>query len=418
VKVKDLRPNPFRRLEEYPIDREKVEVLKESIAATGFWGTIVGRQVVDWVEIAFGHHRLVAIRETHEGSDEVEIIVRSLTNEQMVQIMAQENREEWGASIWTYVETVQATIAAYGRGEIALPPVPKKTRQGLIRHVGADSFPHPYTKGTIAQFLGWVDRKEGERLQPNYHCDVAFQVIDLMAAGLLDRATILGLKRMHHIDELTKGIAEIHESWTAATEREAKEAERAGRKAAEAADEDQRRDFEAKAEEHRSNSAAFRAEATRRVRQFGQEASKMIHRDAEEPRSERGRKSRTQAIRDRADSLRFKTDAELAARQAEKDQKRLEAIERHIRKRVPDGNFLDFLSTIYRVAHDLIGKIKLALPTAPYLEDPEIRKGACEVMAEVREYVDRLADVMSAEAGVAPASGANGPPRQLPEPRA
>jgi len=43
--LKDVRPNPFRRSEKYPILKEKVEELVESIETTGFWENIVGREV-------------------------------------------------------------------------------------------------------------------------------------------------------------------------------------------------------------------------------------------------------------------------------------------------------------------------------------------------------------------------------------
>src|SRR5262245_53893149 len=101
VRIKDLRPNPFRNLEDYPIHREKVDALKESIASTEFWGTICGRPAGgDAVEIAFGHHRLAALKELMGGTDGVEIIVRKYTNEQMLKMMARENMEEWGTSAW------------------------------------------------------------------------------------------------------------------------------------------------------------------------------------------------------------------------------------------------------------------------------------------------------------------------------
>jgi hypothetical protein len=38
VRIKNLKPNPFRRTTEYPIQRKKVDALKESIESTEFWG--------------------------------------------------------------------------------------------------------------------------------------------------------------------------------------------------------------------------------------------------------------------------------------------------------------------------------------------------------------------------------------------
>jgi ParB-like chromosome segregation protein Spo0J len=61
IAVKDLLPNPFRHLERYPINQEKVEMLARSIKDTSFWDNIVARKAtngsVGKFEIAYGHHR-------------------------------------------------------------------------------------------------------------------------------------------------------------------------------------------------------------------------------------------------------------------------------------------------------------------------------------------------------------------------
>ncbi len=60
--LKDVVSNPFRRTEKYPISPEKVAALIESIESTGFWENIVGREVDGKLQIAYGHHRLAALR--------------------------------------------------------------------------------------------------------------------------------------------------------------------------------------------------------------------------------------------------------------------------------------------------------------------------------------------------------------------
>ncbi len=90
IKVKDLVPNPFRRMETYPIDREKVEGLKKSISETFFWGGIEARKRNGKYEIAFGHHRLVAIKELRLKTVD-DIAVHDLTDAEMIRHMAEEN---------------------------------------------------------------------------------------------------------------------------------------------------------------------------------------------------------------------------------------------------------------------------------------------------------------------------------------
>ncbi len=105
----DIRPNPFRNIERYPINREKVEKLKESINRTDFWDNLVARIGADGKpEIAYGHHRMVALRELYPDDHKVSLIVRDLDDAAMLHVMADENMKEWGADSAIEVETVRA----------------------------------------------------------------------------------------------------------------------------------------------------------------------------------------------------------------------------------------------------------------------------------------------------------------------
>jgi flagellar biosynthesis GTPase FlhF len=228
VAISQLRPNPFRELDDYPIDREKVDKLKESISETGFWGTIVARKKGSSFEIAFGHHRQVALVELQqEGvigkSEKVDIIVRDLTNEQMIQLMARENLEEWGTNAYIEAQTVESTIKAYGAGEIVLPKVAKDTPQKHVRNVPPKSAERPYTMASVAQFLGWT-KAEGE---PNHACKVAFEMLDAFELGIVSRKELRGVKRDVAREIISKAMALHREQERIASERRkmAKEAE-------------------------------------------------------------------------------------------------------------------------------------------------------------------------------------------------
>jgi len=105
VKVKDLKPNPYRNIKSYPIDRVKVESLKTSIKNTDFWDNILARDNNGSIEIAYGHHRLQAIKEL--GIEEVDIPVKNIDDANMIRIMANENMSDWSASADILLETVQ-----------------------------------------------------------------------------------------------------------------------------------------------------------------------------------------------------------------------------------------------------------------------------------------------------------------------
>src|SRR6266850_6598241 len=93
--IKDIKANPFRHIERYPIHREKVAQLRESIRQTDFWDNVVARVSDGKAEIAYGHHRLVALKEEYGPSHKVDLIIRKLDDTTMIQIMAQENMQEW-----------------------------------------------------------------------------------------------------------------------------------------------------------------------------------------------------------------------------------------------------------------------------------------------------------------------------------
>lgn len=88
-----LRANRYLRGE---ISEEKVEALVRSYETIGFWdGSIQGRPHPEergCVEIAFGHHRLEAAR--RKGLKQIGIVVSDRSNDDMMRMMADENRRE------------------------------------------------------------------------------------------------------------------------------------------------------------------------------------------------------------------------------------------------------------------------------------------------------------------------------------
>lgn len=105
IEVNRLLPNPYRRIDRYPIMYNKVESLKNSINETGFWDNLLARPSSNGCfEIAYGHHRLQAIKEL--GIKEVDIPVRDLDDATMIKVMANENMSDWQADTKVIVETV------------------------------------------------------------------------------------------------------------------------------------------------------------------------------------------------------------------------------------------------------------------------------------------------------------------------
>jgi ParB-like chromosome segregation protein Spo0J len=96
--IKNIRPNPFRNSQRYPIRREKVDALRESLRATEYWPNIVARRIDGGAEIAYGHHRIEAARQEYGVDYEISLVIRDLSDETMFQMMARENREVTNSS--------------------------------------------------------------------------------------------------------------------------------------------------------------------------------------------------------------------------------------------------------------------------------------------------------------------------------
>ena len=202
-KLKDVRANPFRNIDRYPICREKIEALRASIQTTGFWDNIVARAADGGAEIAYGHHRLVALREEYGDDHRITLIVRDLDDETMLRMMADENREEWHHDAIVEQETVKAVVEAYADGRIKLTKPPKRTKAQVIRYApsciaGASSPPdgdHPaYTAETISRFLGWRKKHPRTGFRASERITRSLDALELIERGVLSEVAFEGLK--------------------------------------------------------------------------------------------------------------------------------------------------------------------------------------------------------------------------------
>lgn len=98
VQVKDIRPNPFHPvLSDNPTGYNEVAVerLMKSIQKLTFWENIVARKNGKEIELAYGHHRLEAVRRLYGGKYEFDLIIRDFDNLQMIQALDKENDEAY-----------------------------------------------------------------------------------------------------------------------------------------------------------------------------------------------------------------------------------------------------------------------------------------------------------------------------------
>jgi hypothetical protein len=107
IKIKKLKPNPYRQIECYPLDELRLSALKISIENTGFWDNILCRKHGVYYEIAYGHHRLEALRQLYGDDYEIDIPCKKISDADMVKIMADENITIYEHDPKVIVETVR-----------------------------------------------------------------------------------------------------------------------------------------------------------------------------------------------------------------------------------------------------------------------------------------------------------------------
>lgn len=218
VSASDVYPNPFRKMERYPISETKIEMLIGSMGRTGFWDNVVGREQNGHVELAYGHHRWVAFKKKFGLRAEMNIIIRDLNDEDMLRVMADENVSEYGTSAEVEQETIRAVVEAYAEGKIELKK-PKGVGLSSVRNAPSfrianqegfkalKSLPKPYNAKSIARFLGWMS---GKQVAPRIRN--ALDALERIEEGLLDADVFKGTSSSQG-KELSDGADRIYKSY-------------------------------------------------------------------------------------------------------------------------------------------------------------------------------------------------------------
>jgi len=199
-----LEPNPYRHIESYPIDRDKVNSLKNSIQQNKWWSGLIARPTENGkYQIAFGHHRLAALKELK--IKEVEITVFDLTDIEMIRSMADENLPRKRSP----AVAVQTVLAAkkYIEAEIAKYKSLKDLQ--LYAHAGVSIL---FTKDDNRYFVRTKKHSVGEKLVKkclgknwSYHAVRAALAI-LNAPKEVDRKAIEQLPSVAHARNFAQAV--------------------------------------------------------------------------------------------------------------------------------------------------------------------------------------------------------------------
>ena len=327
-----------RYVEKYPLLGAKVDELCESIEATDFWENIVVRvNDAGRPELAYGHHRLAALRKLYPSTKEFDWIVKPLTDGVMIQMMALENGESYKTNTEVTRETISAAVEALGAGRILAEEIalPKDVNDRYMRYAPSFSAPvqpgctgqqvdenkrkYPYTIEALAKFLGMV-RVNGAATE---NFTASFGALELINEGYLTEARIKGLGPSK-LAEVVSAVKSQREAAIAESQRLAREAEARRQEAIRKAEELKRQQEAAEAR----RKAAAEAERLAAIKRAEEKAK----RDAEDKvRREEEEKQRKIAAEKRAkeEAARKEEEERLRkireAQKAEADRQRAEA---------------------------------------------------------------------------------------------
>lgn len=189
VSLSEVQPNPFRRLDLYPLDKLKIIKLRSSIGRTDFWENVVARSIGGHYEIAYGHHRIEAARQQLGKSAKVSLIVRDLDDEIMLKMMAADNDDAYNLTPGFILETVAAARDFVSKGDVT--PTSKHSPTG-----GAD------LDLRISKFLAW----------PRERVKYALAQLHAIDDGELSKQAVEELPTIHAATVLHRHVKKAREA--------------------------------------------------------------------------------------------------------------------------------------------------------------------------------------------------------------
>ena len=183
VDISNIDPNPHRDLGKYPFVEGKIETLMHSMKGVGMWEGVIGRKKGKRFQLAFGHHRIEAARRLNFKT--APLVIRELTDEEMVQFMGRENLEDFNAEFLIMLETWEAA-----------------TNFRAAREKKVDAI-------DIARLLGWTTLGAAgydKMNQTARACDAAYKLI---SGGHLRQADFDGLSVRAAVDVAERVVSRI-----------------------------------------------------------------------------------------------------------------------------------------------------------------------------------------------------------------
>jgi hypothetical protein len=370
ISFKDIRPNPFRNLNSFPLDQQKVTELVSSIKATdaGFWDNVLVRKNGDFYELAYGHHRLEAARQA--GLKEADFIVKKLTDDEMLKIMVLENRADLERTqVSILVEGVEALVNAIAAGTVAVKVDPKTSKDHIrnapsfISGCSGDSPEHPYTIESVALFLNETE-KRGDASKAVRYVVAALECAEKRIPGGLTQ------KEVEHTEVLSQLAERIKETGRLEKTRNEQKLRRERDEAALAEAAERTRKLEARRKEIDLKAKQDQKERDARIRE---EAEKLrIAQEDEDREKAKQAKARMEVERKQAaerqlefEVKRAELDAKVEARKKEETERRRKIEDAETKRKGPvivvEEKPVIYATDVLRHVHNAVENLRSAL---------------------------------------------------------
>lgn len=334
IRLGDVRHNPFRRFEEFPLIEKKVAALQNSIQETGFWDNVLGRIVEGGVEIAYGHHRIEAAKRVYGEDHEIGITIRELSDVEMLRVMGLENSEDWMNPV-QHAHLVVKQARSFFDSWLERFPTWYDFRQSL-ENKQLDEFGASWDISQIERWFGGTDTPNNWEKSIKY--GVGHSIIQRFVSGLTNDAVTKTLRILGPSDRENRMLDKMAEERRQADAliAEQREAEAQARREQEEADRQAK-----SAEDERRKQAAI-------ARNVADEEKKKVAQDEADKQA----KIREAAKKERDAADKRAKAAEKAQRDSEKKAKEANQAEQKKRKDAFDQEHYDQSSTFVWEKHD------------------------------------------------------------------
>lgn len=189
----DVVKNPFRDLRNYSYEEERLEQLMELITHNGFIPNVIGRVRDGKLQLAFGHHRVEALRRL--GIKQAEFLVQDLNDAKMLRYLLMDNDTEFKHGLEVLFEAISGAVNGFADGTFKPYHIAGTTPYKYLRYApsflaGVGGKGVPYTTLSVAKQLGKVESNGRGGVRPTDEIKTVLFALECLENNIVSRGDI------------------------------------------------------------------------------------------------------------------------------------------------------------------------------------------------------------------------------------